>query len=130
VTLTVQAVDGTARDLCVLLAATEDDRATGLMGVTSLQGFDGMAFTYEAPATGTFWMYRTLLPLSIAFFDAGGRFVSSTDMAPCEAANPAECARYGPAGPYTLAVETEQGRHEGFGIGPGATAVLGDPCTR
>jgi uncharacterized membrane protein (UPF0127 family) len=89
------------------------------MDQTDLRGYDAMVFRFPSPTEGRFFMRNTLIPLSIAFFDAGGRFVSSTDMEPC----PDEvevCPRYGPSGPYVHAVEVAQGDLPRLGIGPGS----------
>lgn len=128
-TLRVFAADGTTREMCVLLAATAETRQSGLMGVTSLEGYDGMLFRFSPASTGQFWMYRTLLPLSIAFFD-DGVYVSSTDMAPCPADDPGACPRYGAAAPYTEALEVTAGDLGVFGVGPGTRVEVEGPCER
>ena len=68
---------------CALLADTEAKRQRGLMGRRDLAGYDGMLFVCRADTTTSFYRKDTPLPLSIAWFDAAGRFVSSTDMEPC-----------------------------------------------
>jgi uncharacterized membrane protein (UPF0127 family) len=126
---TVSVLVDSVTELCLWLAATASERQQGLMGVTSLGGADGMLFDFGATTTGEFWMFRTLLPLSIAFYDAEGAFVSSTDMDPCTAANGGECPRYGAAAPYAYAVETPQGDLEDLGLVPGSRIELGPACT-
>ena len=64
--------DGTVCDLCLWLADTADLRRRGLMGVTDLGEADGMVFRYPSPTSTGFWMKDTLLPLSVAFYSAGG----------------------------------------------------------
>jgi uncharacterized membrane protein (UPF0127 family) len=81
--VTLREAGGATRELCLWLAATSEQRQQGLMNVTDLGGRDGMLFQYDAPSTGTFWMFQTVMPLSIAFFDDVGSYVSSTDMQPC-----------------------------------------------
>ena len=73
VAATVTAADGTVCELCLWLAASGDERELGLMYVTDLGGPDGMVFRYDSPTTAAFWMKNTVMPLSISFFDAGGR---------------------------------------------------------
>jgi uncharacterized membrane protein (UPF0127 family) len=51
-------------------------------------------------------MKDTLIPLSIAFVDAGGRVVTLRDMAPCEA-DP--CMTYSATAPYVTAIEANAG---------------------
>ena len=53
------------------------------MQVTDLAGKAGMLFAFDVDTQEQFWMFQTVMPLSIAFFDSTGEFVSSTDMAPC-----------------------------------------------
>jgi uncharacterized membrane protein (UPF0127 family) len=128
--LTVTASDGSSRQLCVLLADTPDRQETGLMGVTSLQGYDGMLFRFDAPTSVAFYMFHTLIPLSIAWFDDHGGYVSSTDMAPCTKSNGGDCPLYRAAAPYRDALEVSEGALEGFGIRPGSRITVGGPCTR
>ena len=49
----------------------------------SLGGYDGMLFVFDQDEQVGFWMRNTPMPLSIAYFDGDGRFVSASDMAPC-----------------------------------------------
>lgn len=122
----VTAADGAVCDLCLWLADTAPRRARGLRSVTDLGAADGMAFRYPEPHTTNFWMKDTLLPLSIAFFDADGAYVSAFDMEPC-AADP--CPRYATADGFTIAVEVPQGALADLDIGPGSTLELTDlPC--
>jgi hypothetical protein len=46
--------DGSVVEWCVLLAATPQDRARGLMEVDSLGGYDGMLFSFEEESFGSF----------------------------------------------------------------------------
>lgn len=121
----VTAADGATCDVCLWLAATPAARTQGLMGVTDLSGADGMVFRWDEPTSGNFWMRDTPLPLSIAFFDADGSFVSANDMAPCLAPTPdAECARYDAAGPYQYAVEVALGGLADLLMAPGSRLEL------
>src|SRR5690349_7238068 len=56
--------------LAVQIARTEDARRRGLMGRRSLAPDAGMAFLFDGPVRNGFWMKDTLIPLSIAFWDA------------------------------------------------------------
>lgn len=100
-------------ELHVELADTTDERATGLMGRESIGPHDGMAFTFDDPTDGTFWMKNTLIPLSIAFWDEGGRIVGILDMDPC---TDDPCPTYGPGVPYVGALEVEQGAFDEHGV--------------
>lgn len=115
-----------AAERCALLAQNDQQRSRGLMNQMSLSGYDGMLFVFEADTRGSFYMKDTPLPLSIAWFDASGRFVSATDMEPC-LAQP-ECPLYSPAGPYRYALEVPKGDLEALGIGPGSTITVGGSC--
>jgi uncharacterized protein len=64
------------------VAATPDQRATGLMHRFSLQPDHGMLFVFERMEMQAFWMKNTYIPLSIAFIGADGRIVNIDDMAP------------------------------------------------
>jgi len=109
----------------MLLAATAAERERGLMEATSLGGYDGMVFRYDAPTTGTYWMKDTVMPLSIAFFGADGTLVATFDMPPCTA-DP--CPSYGPDASFQYAVEVPQGGLEEVGAVAGSKIELGLPC--
>jgi uncharacterized membrane protein (UPF0127 family) len=64
------------------VAATPEERATGLMNRFSLRPDNGMLFVFERPEPLSFWMKNTFIPLSIAFLDADGRILNIEDMAP------------------------------------------------
>jgi uncharacterized membrane protein (UPF0127 family) len=126
VAATATAADGTVCELCLWLADDDDRRARGLMFVTDLGPADAMAFVYDAPRTGSFWMKNTLLPLSIAFFDADGRHLDEFDMDPC---TDDPCDRYRTPNDFLIAVEAEQGGLAELGIGPGSVLRLTNrPC--
>ena len=112
---------------CALLAETAAQQGRGLMERRDLGGYDGMLFKFTPNYTGEFYMLNTPLPLSIAFFDASGLFVSTTDMAPC--INMTTCPTYGAARPYQWALEVPQGALPRLAIGPGTRLVAGGPCT-
>ena len=111
---------------CALLAETESQRAKGLMGRRDLAGYDAMVFRFDADSTAGFYMRDVPVPLSIAWFDAAGRFVSSTDMAPCPDQD--GCPTYPPAGPYRLALEVLQGGLARLGVTPGSVLTVGGAC--
>jgi uncharacterized membrane protein (UPF0127 family) len=119
VSLTTQ--EGKICELCLLSAATQEQRARGLMEVTDedLGGYDGMLFEYPDPVDGEFWMKNTPLPLSIAYFDAQGRLVSTSDMEPC--GNDPTCPTYPAADSFEYAIEVPQGLLDEIGATPGAT---------
>jgi uncharacterized membrane protein (UPF0127 family) len=120
VTVRITDATGKTKKGCMLAARTARQRERGLMEVTdrTLGGHDGMVFLFEEPEQTGFWMRNTPMPLSIAYFDRGGRFVSQTDMTPC--ADSPTCPSYPPAGQYWSAIEEPRGGLARLGIGPGS----------
>ena len=91
-------------------------RQRGLMERTQLPPGTGMVFRYPGDAAGGFWMKNTLIPLSIAYFDADGVVHTVLDMEPCES-DP--CPSYPPDAPYRGALEVNQGFFTEIGLEPG-----------
>jgi len=113
---------------CALLAETAQQRAQGLMNRRDLAGYDGMLFDFASPVNVGFWMKDTPLPLSIAYFDGDGRFVSAVDMAPCLGRGN-NCPSYPASGPFRYALEVAQGGLGALGVGPGAVLTTAGPCS-
>lgn len=111
--------------MTVELAETETQRQYGLMDRSSLPADRGMLFAYPAAQDSTqgFWMYRTLIPLDIAFLDAENRVVAILSMAPCESPNPRVCRIYSPGVPFHGAVEANPGWFAAHGVGVGDRMV-------
>jgi uncharacterized membrane protein (UPF0127 family) len=118
--LSIGTDDGSV-SLDVQVADTPAERETGLMGRESLSPYDGMAFVWDEPVVGTFWMKDTLIPLSIAFWDADGRIISILDMDPC---TEDPCPSYGPEHPFVGAVEVARGTFERHGVAVGDRVEL------
>jgi uncharacterized membrane protein (UPF0127 family) len=112
---------GTDATLTVRIADSADEQRQGLMGVESLGEDRGMAFVYDDPTTGSFWMKDTLIPLSIAFVD-DERIVAIEEMTPCER-DPCPTWDSGGAA-YTLAIEANAGWFTAHGIAVGGRATL------
>ncbi len=117
--------DGAVTEVCVLVADTEPLRQRGLMGVTDLGDWGGMLFRFPDDVTGGFWMKDTPLPLSIAFFDAAGRYVSAAEMPTCP---DGDCPLHGAAAPYRLALEVPVGGLGPIGAGAGSTLREAGGC--
>jgi len=66
----------------VEVAATPQQRQTGLMGRKSLADDAGMLFIFEHKDIHCFWMKNTPIPLSIAFIADDGSIVNIADMQP------------------------------------------------
>jgi uncharacterized protein len=64
------------------VAATPDQRMTGLMHRKEMPQHEGMLFVFEQPAQQCFWMKNTLLPLSVAFVGDDGTIVNIEEMKP------------------------------------------------
>jgi uncharacterized protein len=104
----------TGKDTLVIhaeVARSAEQKTMGLMERRSLPDSAGMLFIYpeDQPANAGFWMYRTRIPLDIAFADSSGRIVSVRQMAPCEAQLAAGCPSYEPGQPYRIALEVNAG---------------------
>ena len=129
VIITVTRPDGSTERHCVWLADDEALREQGLMSVTDpeLGGRAGMVFRFPAEVSTAFWMKDTPLPLSIAWFDASGMFVSSADMQPCPAGE-RRCPTYSAAGPYQFALEVPIGEGVSLGLVSGSRLQLGEAC--
>ncbi len=128
---TTQAVvtkaDGSTCEICLWLADSSEQRALGLMFVTDVGLADGMAFRYQDPHTGTFWMKNTVLPLSIAFFAPDGSFLEAFDMEPCTTDS---CPKYATPRSFLVAVEVPQGDLDDVGLVAGSRLELLDiPCS-
>jgi uncharacterized membrane protein (UPF0127 family) len=119
----------TASDTVSLLAeiaSTAEQHEIGLMERTALDPNSGMIFVYPEPQpeTAAFWMYRTKIPLDIAFVDSAGRIATILTMAPCESPNPEWCDEYAPGVRYQWALEVNRGFFASHGIEVGDTVVL------
>ena len=66
----------------VEVADDEAKRQRGLMFRESLPEDHGMLFVYDSERQLSFWMRNTLIPLDVAFIDAGGRIVDIQQMEP------------------------------------------------
>jgi len=111
---------------CALLAQTPEQQAKGMMNQPGFSGYDGMLFLFNSEISATFHMRDTPLPLSIAWFDSGGRFISATDMEPCIGRS--DCPTHKAAAPFRYALEAPRGSLPSLGIGEGAVVSVGGPC--
>jgi uncharacterized protein len=107
--------------LRVEIADNDARRERGLMFRRSLAPKAGMAFVWRRDVDGAFWMKNTLIPLSIAFYDARGRILRILDMAPCTA-DP--CAVYDPKTTYRGALEVNRGAFRRWKVHVGDRIVV------
>ena len=114
-------------EITVDIAERDDQRSYGLMERTELGETEGMIFLYpdEQPADAGFWMYRTRIPLDIAFYHEDGRIVRILTMEPCPDRDPRGCRSYPPGTPYFGALEMNRGFFAARGVSEGDRIVLG-----
>jgi uncharacterized protein len=104
------------------LARTAQEHERGLMDVDDLPADSGMLFIYQAQSSESYWMYNTLIPLSIAWINRDGSIVDIQDMARLnDPSDIQEAGRtvYTPAAPYWYALEVNQGWFFEHGVGVG-----------
>jgi uncharacterized membrane protein (UPF0127 family) len=116
--------DGEVCEVCLWLADDSAERGRGLMGVTDLGDAVGMAFRFDEPTAGSFYMFQTPSPLSIAWFSQDGSHVGSADMDPCLETPAGECPLYSPGAEYDLAIEVFEGGLEPLGLVAGSSVEL------
>jgi len=95
------------------VAATNEQRATGLMFRKEMPASEGMLFVFEQPSSQCFWMKNTLLPLTAAFVADDGTIVNLADMKP--QTTDSHCS----AKPVRYVLEMNQGWFAKRGIKPG-----------
>ena len=96
------------------VAASPQERQTGLMHRKEMPAHEGMLFVFEQPATQCFWMKNTLLPLTAAFVADDGTIVNLADMKP--QTEDSHCS----AKPVRYVLEMNQGWFAKRGIQAGA----------
>ena len=99
------------------VAASPQERQTGLMHRKEMPAHEGMLFVFEQPATQCFWMRNTLLPLTAAFVADDGTIVNLADMKP--QTEDSHCS----AKPVRYVLEMNQGWFAQKGIKPGSKLV-------
>jgi uncharacterized membrane protein (UPF0127 family) len=105
----------------VEIAETDAARSTGLMYRKRLAPRAGMVFLFPSDTSSGFWMKNTKIPLSIAFYDSGGRILRIMDMTPCRA-DP--CRVYEPKVEYRAALEVNRGAFRRWHVRVGDTIQL------
>lgn len=103
------------------IARSARERSRGLMERQTLSQDAGMLFVYneERDADHSFWMYRTLIPLDIAYMDKNGTIRAIRQMQPCPTDKGRNCPTYAAGVPFYLALEMNHSYFErqGFGVG-------------
>ena len=104
------------------VAATPEQRSTGLMFRPQMPQSEGMLFIFDHPSEQCFWMKNTLLPLTAAFVADDGTIVNLEDMKP-QTTN-SHCSKQ----PVRYVLEMNQGWFDKKGIKAG-TKLSGQPFT-
>lgn len=114
--------------LTLELAVSDEQKTMGLMERRRLADNAGMLFVYDStqPPDAGFWMYRTRVPLDIAFFDSAGVIRAVRAMTPCPTTIAQGCPTYTPGVPYRYALEVNAGFFARHGITIGHSLVLSD----
>lgn len=92
------------------IADDDSERTRGLMARERLGENEGMLFVFDSERPLSFIMENTLLPLSIAYIDSGGRIVDIQRM------QPLSNETYPSAEPAQYALEVNQGLYEERGV--------------
>lgn len=110
----------------VEVAETREQQRIGLMERRSLPVDEGMLFVYPEPRPGSasFYMFRTHIPLDIAFLDEAGRIVAIRQMEPCTSPVAEWCERYEPGVPYVGALEVSRDYLADRGVGIGDRVTM------
>jgi uncharacterized membrane protein (UPF0127 family) len=114
-TLTIDASGGEKVEVRVEIADNLVEQAKGLMYRTALGENRGMLFVYPVERELSYWMKNTLIPLSIAYIDSGGRIVDILDMKPLDDKPP----HYVSSEPVQYALEVNRGFFEKRGVKEG-----------
>jgi uncharacterized protein len=99
------------------VAATPQQRSTGLQNRPSLPPDGGMLFIFREPVRVNFYMKDTLIPLDIAFIGRG-IVLEIRSMVPCPE-NTERCPLTIPAATFEMALEVNPGTFSKAGVGPG-----------
>lgn len=118
--------------LDVELAIKNEQHTLGLMERRHLGENAGMLFLYDADQepSNSFWMYRTRIPLDIAFMDSTGAIRAIRTMAPCEETIADACPTYEAGVPYRAALEVNGGFFARHKVAIGDRLLLADTTSR
>lgn len=95
------------------IAATEEQKARGMMFRDEMAPDTAMLFPYDEPRDLGFWMRNTFIPLDIIFIDSDGTIINIEDGVPFN-----EDSVFGDA-PAVAVLELLGGTAEELGIAPG-----------
>lgn len=109
------------------LATNRTSREKGLMERESLPAEAGMLFVYPQNGMRAFWMYKTRIPLDIAYIGADGRIQEMYSMEPCRSIFPTRCPNYPSQQPLRMALEVNAGKFAEWGVEVG-DLIYTDDC--
>lgn len=114
------------------LATRPEQRALGLMERHHLPDTAGMLFVYPSTQSDSsaFWMFRTRIPLDIAFIDSSGTVRSIQHMVPCPTTLAQGCPTYPAGARFLAALEVNAGYFDKHGVRIGDRVVLSDSSSR
>lgn len=118
--------------LTVELARTNEQQAMGLMERRSLPSDAGMLFVYPTvqPDSSAFWMFRTRIPLDIAFVDSADVIRTIRTMTPCTSLLAEGCPSYPAGARFVAALEVNAGYFAAKQIHVGDRVLLRDTLAR
>lgn len=92
-------------------AVTPEQRRLGLMERSPLPDNGGMLFWYreQRAASAGFWMYRTRIPLDIAWLDEDGVILARDTIPPCKTDSAGNCPSWSPGVPHHRVLEMNAG---------------------
>jgi len=96
------------------LAATDAERARGLMFREKVPSDQGMLFVFEEEGQHHFWMKNTKVHLDMIWLDSGRRIIHIERLVPPCVADP--CPSYGPDLPARFVLELTGGEAEVRGL--------------
>jgi len=119
---------GDTLHLALEIARSTEQRTMGLMERRQLAENAGMLFVFDStqPPDAGFWMYRTRIPLDIAFLDSTGVVRAVRTMVPCATTIAQGCPSYTPDVPYRYALEMNAGYFARHGVTLGSVLHLQD----
>lgn len=112
--------------LQIEIAETPQQHRLGLRQRSELPDSAGLIFLFqeEQPSGTAFWMYRTLLPLSLAVLDSAWVIREIHYMEPCRSRFALLCPRYEAGIPFFAALEVNRGFFARHGVGVGDRVIL------
>ncbi len=102
------------RVFMVEMAATEDEKNSGLMYRNDLPDGQGMLFDFSPPQLVSMWMKNTLIPLDMIFIQADGRILRIAHNT-----EPLSTIPIPSGGVVKGVLEVNGGATKRYGIGPG-----------